>query len=163
MSCRSPVRVVLDRRLRTSPEARLFDDMMVPVWLVCSADEEHPNTDALQDRGAEIVPVPVDSHGLLAVRDVLETLAARGITTVLIEGGPSVAHTFLDADLLDEVALYQGPKPVGPGGLLPFVGDGLDRLTAGGHFTKVQSRSFGVDRMSLWRRVERCSPALSAA
>ena len=58
MSCRSPVRVVLDRRLRTPPEARLFDDLMVPVWLVCAADEEHPNTDALQDRGAEIVPVP---------------------------------------------------------------------------------------------------------
>jgi diaminohydroxyphosphoribosylaminopyrimidine deaminase / 5-amino-6-(5-phosphoribosylamino)uracil reductase len=163
MSCRSPVRVVLDRRLRTPPQARLFDDMMVPVWLVCSADEEHPNTDALQDRGAEIVPVPVDSHGLLAVRDVLETLAGRGITLVLVEGGPSVARAFLDADLLDEVAIYQGPKPVGPGGLMPFVSAGLDRLTANGHFTKVESRPFGPDRMSLWRRVERCSPALSAA
>ena len=65
MSCRSPVRVVLDRRLRTPPEARLFDDLMVPVWIICAADEEHPNTDALQDRGAEIVPVPVDGHGML--------------------------------------------------------------------------------------------------
>lgn len=163
MSCRSPVRVVLDRRLRTPPEARLFDDLMVPVWLVCSADEEHPTTDALQDRGAEIVGVPVDAHGLLAVRDVLETLAGRGITRVLVEGGPSVARAFLDAGLIDEVVLYKGPKPVGPGGLLPFVGEGLDRVTASGHFTEIETRSFGPDRMSWWRRVGRCSPALSAA
>jgi diaminohydroxyphosphoribosylaminopyrimidine deaminase/5-amino-6-(5-phosphoribosylamino)uracil reductase len=113
MSCRSPVRVVLDRRLRTPPGARLFDDLMVPVWLVCSADEEHPNTDALQDRGAEIVSVPVDAHGMLGVRDALETLAGRGITRVLVEGGPSVARAFLDADLVDEAVIYQGPKPVG--------------------------------------------------
>jgi diaminohydroxyphosphoribosylaminopyrimidine deaminase/5-amino-6-(5-phosphoribosylamino)uracil reductase len=163
MSCRSPVRVVLDRRLRTSPRARIFDDLMVPVWLICSADEEHPTTDALQDRGAEIVQVPVDSHGLLAVRDTLETLAGRGITRVLVEGGPSVARAFLDADLVDEVVIYQGPKQVGAGGLLPFVGDGLDRVTANGHFIEVESRFFGPDRMSAWRRVERCSPALSAA
>jgi diaminohydroxyphosphoribosylaminopyrimidine deaminase/5-amino-6-(5-phosphoribosylamino)uracil reductase len=163
MSCRSPVRVVLDRYLRTRPEARLFDDLMVPVWLVCSAGQEHPNTDALQDRGAEIVPVAVDNHGLLAVRDALETLADRGITRVLVEGGPSVARAFLDADLIDEIVVYQGPKRVGSGGLLPFVGAGLDRVTASGHFTEIESRFFGPDRMTCWRRVGRCSLALSAA
>jgi diaminohydroxyphosphoribosylaminopyrimidine deaminase/5-amino-6-(5-phosphoribosylamino)uracil reductase len=163
MSCRSPVRVVLDRRLRTPPQAHLFDDLMVPVWLICAADEEHPSTDALQDRGAEIVYVPVDSHGMLGVRDALETLATRGITRVLVEGGPSVARAFLDADLVDEVVIYQGANPAGADGLMPFVNEGLDLLTAIGHFTQVQSRSFGPDRMTAWRRMGRCSPALSAA
>jgi diaminohydroxyphosphoribosylaminopyrimidine deaminase/5-amino-6-(5-phosphoribosylamino)uracil reductase len=162
MSCRSPVRIVLDRRLRTPPDARLFNDLMVPVWLVC-ADEEHPNTDALQDRGAEIVPVPVDECGLLGLRDVLETLALRGITRVLIEGGPQVARTFLDNDLIDEAVIYQGPKPAGVDGLTPFAGEGLDRVTASGHFTQVETRSFGPDRMTAWRRDRRCSLALSAA
>ena len=161
MSCRSPVRVVLDRRLRTPPEARLFDDLMVPVWLVC-ADEDQPSADALHERGAEIVPVPVDDHGLLAVRDALETLASRGITRVLVEGGPSVARAFLDADLVDEAVIYQGAKTVGDG-IMPFVSEGLDRVTASGHFTRLDARSFGPDRMTLWRRVRRCSLALSAA
>jgi len=161
MSCRSPVRVVLDRRLRTPPEARLFDDLMVPVWLVC-ADEDQPAADALHERGAEIVPVPVDDHGLLAVPDALETLASRGITRVLVEGGPSVARAFLDADLVDEAVIYQGAKTVGDG-IMPFVSEGLDRVTASGHFTRLDARSFGPDRMTLWRRVRRCSLALSAA
>ncbi|HXG79198.1 MAG TPA: bifunctional diaminohydroxyphosphoribosylaminopyrimidine deaminase/5-amino-6-(5-phosphoribosylamino)uracil reductase RibD [Methyloceanibacter sp.] len=162
MSCRSPVRVVLDRRLRTPPDARLFNDMMVPVWLVCS-EEEHPDMDALQDRGAEIVPVPVDECGLLSVRDVLETLAMRGITRLLVEGGPQVARAFLDADLIDEAFIYQGHRPAGPDGLPPFAGDSLDRLTASGHFSQIEARSFGPDRMTAWRRDRRCSRALSAA
>jgi diaminohydroxyphosphoribosylaminopyrimidine deaminase/5-amino-6-(5-phosphoribosylamino)uracil reductase len=136
---------------------------MVPVWIVCAADEEHPNTDALQDRGAEIVPVPVDACGLLDLRDVLETLALRGITRVLVEGGPQVARAFLDADLIDEAVIYQGPKPAGADGLTPFAGDGLDRLTASGHFTQTETRSFGPDRMTWWRRDRQCSLALSAA
>jgi diaminohydroxyphosphoribosylaminopyrimidine deaminase / 5-amino-6-(5-phosphoribosylamino)uracil reductase len=163
MSCRSPVRVVLDRRLRTPPQAHLFDDLMVPVWLVCAADEEHPNTDALQDRGAEIVYVPVDSHGMLGVRDALETLASRGITRVLVEGGPSVARAFLDADLIDEMVIYEGSQPAGPDGLIPFVNEGLDRVIANSHFAQTRSRAFGPDRMTAWRRMARCSPALSAA
>ena len=163
MSCRSPVRIVLDRRLQTPPEARLFNDLMVPVWIVCAADEEHPNTDTLQDRGAEIVPVPVDECGLLDLRDVLETLALRGITRVLVEGGPQVARAFLDADLVDEAVIYQGRKPAGADGLTPFAGDGLDRLTASGHFTQTETRSFGPDRMTWWRRDRQCSLALSAA
>jgi diaminohydroxyphosphoribosylaminopyrimidine deaminase / 5-amino-6-(5-phosphoribosylamino)uracil reductase len=163
MGCRSPVRVVLDRRLRTPPEVHLFDDMMVPVWLVCAADEEHPNADALQDRGAEIVPVPVDAHGMLGVRDALETLASRGITRVLVEGGPSVARAFLDADLIDEAVIYQGPDPAGADGLMPFVSEALDRLTGSSHFKQIHARSFGPDRMTWWRRMRTCSPALSAA
>jgi diaminohydroxyphosphoribosylaminopyrimidine deaminase/5-amino-6-(5-phosphoribosylamino)uracil reductase len=162
MSCRSPVRVVLDRRLRTPPNARLFDDLMVPVWLVC-AEEENPNMDALQDRGAEIVHVAVDEQGLLAVHDVLQTLARRGLTRILVEGGPTIARAFLDADLVDEVVIYQGPKPAGADALLPLASEGLDRIIASGHFTQIEARSFGPDRMTWWRRIRRCSPALSAA
>jgi len=163
MSCRSPVRVVLDRRLRIPLEAALFEDIMVPVWLFCAAGEAHANADMLHDQGAEIVPVPVDDHGLIDVQDALETLAYRGITRVLIEGGPSVARSFLDADLVDEAVIYQGPDPAGEEGLTPFCGDGLDRLTESGHFTFIATRSFGPDRMTWWRRIRACSLALSAA
>ena len=56
--------------------------------------------------------------------------------------------SFLDADLVDEAVIYQGPTPAGSDGLLPFVSEGLDRLTEGGHFTQMQARAFGPDRMT---------------
>jgi diaminohydroxyphosphoribosylaminopyrimidine deaminase/5-amino-6-(5-phosphoribosylamino)uracil reductase len=161
MDCRSPVRVILDRRLRTPTTARLFEDEMVPVWFICAADESEANVAPLQELGAEIIPVAIDSHGHPAIREALDQLARRGITRLLVEGGPSVAHVMLEADLVDEVVIYQGLKPAGPDGLLPFGDEGLDRLTDSGHFTQTQERSFGPDRMTWWQRQRRCSPALS--
>ncbi len=128
MECRSPVRVVLDRKLRTPKKAQLFEDEMVPVWFIC-ADEPQTNESALQERGAEIIRVRVDEEGYPCVREALEGLAMAGITRVLVEGGPAVAKSFLDADLIDEALIYQGVDDVGPDGLLPFVTEGLDKLT----------------------------------
>ncbi|MGA8433344.1 MAG: RibD family protein, partial [Methyloceanibacter sp.] len=161
MECRSPVRVILDRRLRTPTDARLFEDEMVPVWFICARDEMEPNAAALQELGAEIIPVTIDAHGLPAIREALDQLAKRGITRVLVEGGPSVAHAFLDGDLVDEAVIYRGSRPAGSDGLLPFVSEGLDRLTDSGHFTLTQERTFGPDDMTWWQRMRKCSPALS--
>src|SRR6185295_1659521 len=162
MECRSPVRVVLDRRLRTPLDARLFKDEMVPIWFICASDEELPNAEEFQERGAEVISVDIDADGLPSIKDALEQLAMRGITRLLVEGGPSVAQVFLAADLVDEAIIYQGAKPAGIDGLLPFVSEGLDRLSEGGHFTLVESRQFGPDRMTKWRRKRACSPASSA-
>jgi diaminohydroxyphosphoribosylaminopyrimidine deaminase / 5-amino-6-(5-phosphoribosylamino)uracil reductase len=161
MECRSPVRVILDRRLRTPTDVRLFEDEMVPVWFICARDEMEPNAAALQELGAEIIPVTIDAHGLPAIREALDQLAKRGITRVLVEGGPSVAHAFLDGDLVDEAVIYRGSRPAGSDGLLPFVSEGLDRLTDSGHFTLTQERTFGSDDMAWWQRMRKCSPALS--
>jgi diaminohydroxyphosphoribosylaminopyrimidine deaminase / 5-amino-6-(5-phosphoribosylamino)uracil reductase len=161
MECRSPVRVILDRRLRTPTDVRLFEDEMVPVWFICARDEMEPNAAALQELGAEIIPVTIDAHGLPAIREALDQLAKRGITRVLVEGGPSVAHAFLDGDLVDEAVIYRGSRPAGSDGLLPFVSEGLDRLTDSGHFTLTQERTFGPDDMAWWQRMRKCSPALS--
>jgi diaminohydroxyphosphoribosylaminopyrimidine deaminase/5-amino-6-(5-phosphoribosylamino)uracil reductase len=162
MECRSPVRVILDRRLRTPPDARLFEDEMVPVWIVCAEAEINGNADALQERGAEIIPVEIDAHGLPAIHEALAQLARRGITRVLVEGGPSVAHVLLAAGLVDEAVIYQGGRPAGNDGLLPFADQGLDRLTASGQFIQTQTRDFGPDRMTAWQRKSLCLPALSA-
>ena len=161
MECRSPVRVILDRRLRTPTDARLFEDEMVPVWFICANDELEPNAAILQERGAEIIPVAIDTHGLPAIKEALEQLARRGITRLLVEGGPSVSRVFLDADLVDEAVIYRGSTAAGSDGLLPFVSEGLDRFTDCGHFTQTQERIFGPDRMTWWQRQRKCSPALS--
>ncbi|NCF78318.1 MAG: bifunctional diaminohydroxyphosphoribosylaminopyrimidine deaminase/5-amino-6-(5-phosphoribosylamino)uracil reductase RibD [Alphaproteobacteria bacterium] len=47
-----------------------------------------------------------------APRDVLTNLAARGITRVLLESGPTLAAAFLADDVVDEIALFTAPHEV---------------------------------------------------
>ena len=160
---RSPVRVVMDRHLSTPSSASLFESGEAPVWLLCAAERPQANAELLRSKAAEILPVPLNDQGMISPEGALETLASRGITRVLIEGGPSIAEAFVDADLVDEAIVYQGAALAGEDGLTPFGGRGLDRFADSGQFTLTATRNFGPDRMMRWRRIKACSPALSAA
>jgi diaminohydroxyphosphoribosylaminopyrimidine deaminase/5-amino-6-(5-phosphoribosylamino)uracil reductase len=65
------------------------------------------------------------SHGFLHVsgRDLaagLKSLADQGMTTVLVEGGATLARALLDAQLVDEVILIAGAPVLGNGAIRPF-------------------------------------------
>jgi diaminohydroxyphosphoribosylaminopyrimidine deaminase/5-amino-6-(5-phosphoribosylamino)uracil reductase len=68
-----------------------------------------------------------------ALRDELEALAAEGVQSLLLEGGPTLAAAFLDEDLVDKVLVFVAPRIAGAG---PGLVAGLDtpatvrRLTA---------------------------------
>ena len=56
------------------------------------------------------------SDGRLDLAAVLKLLAARGITRLMVEGGPTLAAALLAADLVDEAVLFHSPKVVGADG-----------------------------------------------
>lgn len=102
----SPVRVILSRSLDFSPEARLFDDAReVPVLCIAGAGVDEDRKAALEKRGAEVIETETVG-GTLWLPAVLEALVARGITRLLVEGGPKVWREFAEHALADEVALY---------------------------------------------------------
>ncbi len=65
-----------------------------------------------------------DPRGRVAPRRALQLLAARGVQSVLVEGGASVAGAFIAAGLVDRVALFVAPKLLG-GGLSVSAGGDL--------------------------------------
>lgn len=50
-----------------------------------------------------------------ALEDELATLAAEGVQSLLLEGGPKLAESFLRADLVDKVLLFVAPRIAGSG------------------------------------------------
>jgi diaminohydroxyphosphoribosylaminopyrimidine deaminase/5-amino-6-(5-phosphoribosylamino)uracil reductase len=62
-----------------------------------------------------IARVPVDELGRLSLPAVLDGLEARGVRTLLVEGGPTLAAAFLRADLVDEVVGYVRAAVLGAG------------------------------------------------
>ncbi|CDZ27621.1 bifunctional diaminohydroxyphosphoribosylaminopyrimidine deaminase/5-amino-6-(5-phosphoribosylamino)uracil reductase RibD [Neorhizobium galegae] len=79
---------------------------------------------------------------------LLAILAVRGISSLLVEGGASVARAFLEADLVDRVLLFQGTGIVGEGGLESPVAP--SDMPAG--FKFVREESFGPDRCFEYER-----------
>jgi len=76
--------------------------------------------------GAEAITCAADALGRPDVADVLAACAARGIHTVMLEGGPRLAASFLDAGLVDRWVQYLAPLAVGAGPTWPagaVVGD----------------------------------------
>jgi diaminohydroxyphosphoribosylaminopyrimidine deaminase / 5-amino-6-(5-phosphoribosylamino)uracil reductase len=153
MAACSPVRVVLDSTLRLLPGSRLVRSAReVPVWDVTGSRRSRSAEDALQAAGAVVVPAPDASSGCLDIAAVLRLLADRGITRLLLEGGPILAAAFLEADLIDEAVLLQSPKIAGDAAV-----DALDRLpltalTQSPRLTSVRCEAVGADMCEVFER-----------
>lgn len=75
-----------------------------------------PDGARLRGAGGELVELRTHDPAV-----VLETLGTRGVRTVLVEGGPTLAAAFLRAGLVDEVHAYVAPVLLGAGA--PAVAD----------------------------------------
>lgn len=93
---RQPLRVVLDSSGRTPAAARVRDDA-AQTW-IATAESAGAGPDGRVDPAA-----------------VLAELWRRGRRHVLLEGGPHLAASFLDAGLVDEVIAYVAPTLLGAG------------------------------------------------
>jgi diaminohydroxyphosphoribosylaminopyrimidine deaminase/5-amino-6-(5-phosphoribosylamino)uracil reductase len=126
-----PLRVVLDTQARTPVTARLLDDSAPTLIFVGEDADGAEGARALRKAGADVVAVPraVAGPGLdLAV--VLSTLHERQVVSLLLEGGPHLAGSFLAERLVDRVIAYVAPLMIGGGGLPALAGLGAPTLDA---------------------------------
>jgi diaminohydroxyphosphoribosylaminopyrimidine deaminase/5-amino-6-(5-phosphoribosylamino)uracil reductase len=156
---RSPQRVVLDPQFRTKPTARMLKTARrVPITIFGSTQSTPPD----YPEGVEVRRLPSGAGGRLSLEVVLESLAAEGITRVLVEGGPTIARAFVAADLADEVVIGHGTEPLGAVGRKPLENAGLEVFADAAHWRLVESRRLGRDRILIYRAVARFSDEVSA-
>ena len=132
------IRVIFDRRLRTRPAARVFSTLQQgPVIIMTTARAVREGPDragALTDVGARVEA--------LENAELASTLARLGmaeVTSLLLEGGPTLHAAAWDAGLVDCVHVYVAPLTLGKHGVPWLGGDALTGLID----TRVQS--FGAD------------------
>ncbi|GAA1024162.1 riboflavin biosynthesis protein RibD [Acrocarpospora pleiomorpha] len=102
---RPPLRVVLDSEGRTPPGARVLD-AAAPTLIAVAAGTEVAHADVVR---LARTPDGIDLDGLLA------ELYRRQVVSLLVEGGPVVAGSFLRAGLVDRVVGYLAPALLGSG------------------------------------------------
>ena len=149
MSDRSPIRIVLDGGLRTPLGSRLVKSAHeVPLWLI-ARDDAPPAAEAkLTEAGAEVLRVSGGAHGKLDLLAALKALGARGLTRLLIEGGPILSAALIRADLVDEAVVVQSPKVLGDGNLAAIDGLPLAALLENPKLKVVERRAVGPDRLT---------------
>jgi len=152
MAACSPLRVVLDSALRLPLASRLAHGAReTPVWVVAGPAASPEAAEALRARGVEILGAKA-SGGRLDLADVLTLLAARGITRLMVEGGPTLAAAFVAADLVDEANLFQSSKLVGAAGIDALEGLPLAALTQSARLDCIAREPIGVDMLAVFER-----------
>ena len=105
-----PIRAVVDSGMRMPAAARMLSlDGDTVVYCVDDAQR-----DELEAVGAIVTKVERSGDGRVVLRDVLRDLAVnRHVNDVLVEAGPELAGSMMEAELVDELVIYQAPHIMG--------------------------------------------------
>jgi diaminohydroxyphosphoribosylaminopyrimidine deaminase / 5-amino-6-(5-phosphoribosylamino)uracil reductase len=118
---RQPTRVVFDSEARLPLDSRLVESLAdAPLLVFASPAAPAERAKALQRVGADVVVCDGDPPARVVA--ALAELGRRDITSVLLEGGPTLAGSFLDAGQVDELGLFIAPIVLGGAGARPLAG-----------------------------------------
>jgi len=143
----TPLRVVLDSRLRTPQGARVSDGN-APT-LICHGELGHQPVSTEQ---LSYLQVPQTSRGL-DLHWLVEHLAAeRGVNELLVETGAVLAGAFVEAGLVDELWIYMAPKLMGSEAR-PLLDLPFDTMAQAQALKLKDLRQFGDDIRFIWQFV----------
>lgn len=120
-----PLRVVVDRRLRTPVDAAILRGP--GTTLIATRGDHGHRGRALRDAGAELVVLDADRE----LPALMGALARRGVNEVLVEAGASLAGAVLEQGLADELVIYLAPVLLGDGARGMFHLPGVASLAQG--------------------------------
>jgi diaminohydroxyphosphoribosylaminopyrimidine deaminase/5-amino-6-(5-phosphoribosylamino)uracil reductase len=140
------VRIVLDSNLRIPLDCKLLATAKdAPVLIFTSQQSLRANpqiVEKLTQNGAEVIACP--EQGRSNLHFLLDELAKRDVSQLLVEGGPTVIASFLKEQLADEIVVYITPKILGRtggAGICPQMAE----LTEAVGLNYVESKRFGDD------------------
>lgn len=118
-----PLRVIVDGAAEVPPESKVLDTSEAPTALAVGSGADMLRIEGMVERGVEVITA---GEGIRVDLELLmQRLGHREITTVYVEGGPTLAAGLFEAKLVDRVVMYVAPKVVGdlraPG---PLAGSG---------------------------------------
>jgi diaminohydroxyphosphoribosylaminopyrimidine deaminase/5-amino-6-(5-phosphoribosylamino)uracil reductase len=138
---RQPLRVVIDSRLETPPNAAILAGGGTLIACAMDAPERRA---ALEAAGADILVLP-NAHGKVDLAALLQELGRRGINDVMAEAGTRLNGSLLREACVDELLIYQAPLLLGDAARGMFGLTELTELTGAKHLNVLERRLVGAD------------------
>lgn len=144
---RNPLRVIADTNLRIPDSAAVLRDGAAAGTLIAHGLQADPERQhQLTAMGATLLPLPSGVDGRLDLQLLLEQLAERGVTSLMVEGGARLITALLRARLASRMVVCVAPKILGEG--LSAIGDlGINRLADAYSLSAVRVTALGADQI----------------
>ena len=141
---RDPLRIVCDSRARTPLDSRLIQSAgEIPTIIAAVGWNERAA--ALKKAGAQIL-LCGERDGRVDLRELMRQLGARGVDSILLEGGTTLAFAALEAGIVRKVQAYIAPKLLGGStARTPAGGQGLARMADAWRLTGLTAEPVGED------------------
>ncbi|MEX0749500.1 MAG: dihydrofolate reductase family protein, partial [Dehalococcoidia bacterium] len=141
---RQPLRIVADSRGRTPLDARVLGPGGKTLIATTDASSKDWRA-AVSSLGAEVLVLEADASGRVEMRELVRTLGARDVVSLLVEGGGVLHASMFAAGLVDKVHAIIAPKIVG-GTMYPAVaGEGAAHMSEALRLREVEVVRLGDD------------------
>jgi diaminohydroxyphosphoribosylaminopyrimidine deaminase/5-amino-6-(5-phosphoribosylamino)uracil reductase len=139
-----PLRIVFDTSARLPLDSKLVRSAREsPVVVLCWAPDP-THAAALEHAGVELLHAASLPHALRALR-------ARGVRSLMVEGGAGLASAFLQEALVDRLVIFRAPIVLGSGALNAFGGMPGSTIDAAARWSIVEARRLGDDEMTVYK------------
>lgn len=138
----NPIRIVCDSHLRIPLDCQLLNDGEAQT-IVAATSQADPDKIRQVEQSAKVLVLPEDERHQVSIPDLMKALGELEIDSVLLEGGSTLAYSFLEQECVDKVVSYIAPKIFG--GIeakTPVGGLGVDEVEEA-----VQLQNLSVDRI----------------
>lgn len=143
----NPARIIVDGKLRVPVESRIFHEPGRNIILTTS-EASPEKKKALENLGVEMIEADSEEPGKVDLKSAMLALGIKGIDGILLEGGPTLAASALEAGIIDAVRFYIAQKIIGgreaPS---PFAGTGAAHMN---EVVPLTDAVYGTSGDDLW-------------
>lgn len=157
-----PLRIVLDPLLEIPLAAKIINQKSKADTLIITAEEFPPARAAaaakkkeqlLKKEGLQIESFASGTENYFNIKEILKYLHSREISSILVEGGAKLSHTFLKEDLVDKFYYFIAPKIYGGSdGIASFSGSGPKMMSDSVELKIVEQKNLGDNLLLIAER-----------
>lgn len=141
---KNPIRILVDSMARTPLDSNVICDGQAKTVIAVTENAPSEKIAALKNLGIEIIFAGKDEKVDLKI--LLEELARREITSVLVEGGGTLHFSMFEKNLVDKVFAFIAPKILGGKNALTAVeGAGFQKLSDAVQLKNLTAEKIGED------------------
>lgn len=154
LEARKPLRIALDSDLRLSLESRLVATAGAhPTLVIAGEGASEAAAARLDAKKIEVARLPRDKARRVDLRAALTFLAARGLTRIFCEGGPTLSASLIAQGFADDVILFTSAKPLGRKGLVGLGPASAAALADPARYVPAETRMVGEDLLTRYKRL----------